>query len=214
MAKKEKKVKLTKVEKKVAKLTKKGDKLSAKYTKKGDKKALKLTKKGEKITAKHNKKVAKKEAKIAAEESKLYCQESIFHGKLSNFIGTGILQILVIALMGGIGAIPLIVLKDSPIIGIITVAIGGLIGLCWAICIGIKWNAKHTIVAGHQLTFNGTALQLAFNIVKWLILTVLTIGIYAFWLPIKVREWKAKHTISTPVEDPNANKPQITFYTY
>ena len=211
MAKKEKKVKLTKVEKKIAKLTKKGDKLSAKYTKRGDKKALKLTKKADKLAAKHDKKVAKKDAKIAAEESKLYCQGSIFHGKLRNFIGTGILQILAIALMAGIGAVGF--LADT-MVGIITTAIGAFIGLAWAICIYFNWETKHTIVAGQQLSFNGKALQLAGNMIKWIVLTVITVGIYAFWLPIKVREWRAKHTVSSPVEDPNANQPQITFYTY
>ena len=28
----------------------------------------------------------------------------------------------------------------------------------------------------------------------WLILTVITFGIFSFWIPIKLKKWKTKHT--------------------
>ena len=45
--------------------------------------------------------------------------------------------------------------------------LGGLVtiftlGICypWAFCMIYRWEAKHTVINGHRLKFNGTALQL------------------------------------------------------
>jgi uncharacterized membrane protein YjgN (DUF898 family) len=65
------------------------------------------------------------------------------------------------------------------------------------------------------LKFKASALGLLFTIIKWILLTVITVGIYALWLPIKTRRWRAKHTTATPVEEAAGyNQPQVTFYTY
>lgn len=45
-----------------------------------------------------------------------------------------------------------------------------------------------------RLSFNGSAIQLFGNWIKWLILTIITLGIYAFWLNIALKKWKTKHT--------------------
>ena len=50
----------------------------------------------------------------------------------------------------------------------------------------INWKVKHTVIDGHRLYFDGTAMQLFGNWIKWLILTVITLGIYSFWLNIKL----------------------------
>ena len=75
---------------------------------------------------------------------------------------------------------------------IITFTFG--LGTPWAICIFYKWEIEHTVVEGRRLGFNGTALELFRNWVKWFFLCIVTLGIYGFWLHIKILEWKAKHT--------------------
>lgn len=50
----------------------------------------------------------------------------------------------------------------------------------------INWKVKQTVIDGQRLYFDGTAMQLFGNWIKWLILTVITLGIYSFWLNIKL----------------------------
>lgn len=95
--------------------------------------------------------------------------ESKFTGGLLGMIGIGILQGLIIAFTFGLGA-------------------------PWAICLKQRWLAKHTIIDGRQLTFDGTGGQLFGNYIKWFLLTLITFGIYGFWLSIKMQQWIVKHT--------------------
>ena len=84
-------------------------------------------------------------------------KESKFDGGLLGLIGINILQALLITITLGIGA-------------------------PWAICIKERWIAKHTYIDGKQLVFDGTGGQLFGNYIKWMLLTLITLGIYAFWL--------------------------------
>lgn len=70
------------------------------------------------------------------------------------------------------------------------------IGICypWSVCMVYGWETRHTIIDGHRLSFNGTALGLFGLWVKWWILCFITCGIYGFWVCISIRKWKAKHT--------------------
>ena len=95
--------------------------------------------------------------------------ESKFTGGLLGLIGTGILQFLLTLFTLGIG---------TP----------------WAICLRQRWIAKHTIIDGNQLVFDGTGGQLFGNYIKWFLLTIITLGIYGFWLNIKMHQWVTKHT--------------------
>lgn len=67
-------------------------------------------------------------------------------------------------------------------------------GVPWATCIKERWTAKHTIIDGHQLYFDGNAVQLFGNYIKWVLLTIITLGIYSFWLGIKMKQWVVNHT--------------------
>ena len=71
------------------------------------------------------------------------------------------------------------------------------LGICspWAFCMIFRWEAKHTVINGHRLTFTGTAMQLFGSWIKWLLLSVITLGIYSFWIGIKLKRWKIKHTV-------------------
>lgn len=95
--------------------------------------------------------------------------ESNFSGGLLGLIGISILQWLLIVFTLGIAA-------------------------PWAICLKESWVAKHTVIDGRQLRFDGTGGQLFGNYIKWFLLTVITFGIYAFWLNIKMKQWVTKHT--------------------
>ena len=70
------------------------------------------------------------------------------------------------------------------------------LGICypWALCLVYSWEAKHTVINGKRLQFNGTAIGLFGNWIKWLLLTFVTCGIYSFWLAIALKKWKIKHT--------------------
>lgn len=95
--------------------------------------------------------------------------ESKFNGGLLGLIGISILQWLLIAVTFGLAA-------------------------PWAICLKESWIAKHTVIDGRQLRFDGTGGQLFGNYIKWFLLTIITFGIYAFWLNIKMKQWVTKHT--------------------
>lgn len=68
------------------------------------------------------------------------------------------------------------------------------LGAPWAICLKERWIAKHTYIDGRQLTFDGTGAQLFGSYIKWFLLTLITFGIYGFWLEIKMKQWQVKHT--------------------
>ena len=155
--------------------------------------------------------------------------ESKWDGRLLTLIGTGLLQILVFGIFAVIGAVvaafniyhkgsDLLTDLQNPV-NLILVIVGAAIvgfGFCWAVIIGIKWDTKHTVVSGQRLQFTAGTLNLFFNCIKWLFLTVITIGIYSFWLSIKVRQWKAKYTVSYPEieeeEEVNYVEYPITYY--
>lgn len=76
---------------------------------------------------------------------------------------------------------------------VITVCTLGL-GFPVAYCLIYHWEASHTVINGKRLVFDGTALELFGNWLKWLFFTIITCGIYAFWLNIALKKWKVKHT--------------------
>lgn len=69
-------------------------------------------------------------------------------------------------------------------------------GICrpWAVCMIYSWEAKHTVIDGHRLRFNGTAMQLFGTWLKWWVLTLVTCGIYGFWAELHLKQWITKHT--------------------
>lgn len=95
--------------------------------------------------------------------------ESKFDGGLLGLIGIGILQGLLTAITLGLG---------TP----------------WAVCMKERWMAKHTVIDGKRLVFDGKGGQLFGQYIKWLLLTIITLGIYSFWLGIKMKQWVVSHT--------------------
>lgn len=95
--------------------------------------------------------------------------ESKFTGGLLGLIGVGII---------------------SAIISVFTLGIG----VPWAVCYKEKWYTEHTIVDGKRLVFDGNGAQLFGNYIKWFLLSIITCGIYALWLGIKMKQWVVYHT--------------------
>lgn len=95
--------------------------------------------------------------------------QSKFNGGLLGLIGIGLLQLLISVLTLGIA---------TP----------------WAVCLKENWYAKHTVIDGKQLYFDGKGIQLFGNYIKWFLLTIITLGIYSFWLSIKMKAWVVSHT--------------------
>ena len=58
----------------------------------------------------------------------------------------------------------------------------------------INWEAEHTVIEGKRLRFDGNGTQLFGSWIKWFLLTIITLGIYGLWLPIKMKKWVTKHT--------------------
>ncbi len=70
------------------------------------------------------------------------------------------------------------------------------LGIClpWAYTMVYSWEAKHTVINGKRLRFDGSAVGLFAQWIKWFLLTVITFGIYGFWVDIKLKQWKVAHT--------------------
>lgn len=64
----------------------------------------------------------------------------------------------------------------------------------WALCLYYSWHFKHTVIDGKRLKFIGTGSSLFLNYIIWLILFIITFGIYGFWISIKFRKWVVKNT--------------------
>lgn len=70
------------------------------------------------------------------------------------------------------------------------------LGICypWALCMVYGWKINHTVIDGHRMNFSGSAFSLFGNWIKWFFLGIITLGIYLFWVKIKLEDWKAKNT--------------------
>ena len=66
----------------------------------------------------------------------------------------------------------------SVIVSIITLSLALPAMVCWR----ERYECRHTYIDNKQLRFDGHALQLLGKFVLWVLLTVITFGIYGFWL--------------------------------
>ena len=64
----------------------------------------------------------------------------------------------------------------------------------WSVTMIYGWKINHTVIEGRRMKFNGSAIGLFGHRIKWWFLTVITLGIYGFWVFIKVEDWKARNT--------------------
>lgn len=63
------------------------------------------------------------------------------------------------------------------------------IGASWGSCMLYSYQMKHTVYNGKRLKFEGTGGDLFVNRFKWVFLSIITFGIYIFFIPIKKTKW-------------------------
>lgn len=100
-----------------------------------------------------------------------------FDGGAGTYLGTGLLATVIIVLTLGIATPFAVVLLQ-------------------------RWKAKHTYINGHRLIFLGTGVSLFGNWLKWLALTVITLGIYSFWVAPRLTAWVVENTDFDPAFTP------------
>lgn len=94
---------------------------------------------------------------------------------------------------------------DGSLLGYVAWSILGVIisiftlglGVPWAVCNLYRWEIENTVIDGSRLQFSGTGIGLFGHWLKWWFLTIITLGIYGFWVHIKLLDWKARHTSLT-----------------
>ena len=59
----------------------------------------------------------------------------------------------------------------------------------WGSCMLYSYQMKHTVYNGKRLKFEGTGGDLFVNKFKWVLLTIITFGIYAIFIPVKKTKW-------------------------
>ena len=69
-------------------------------------------------------------------------------------------------------------------------------GICypWSVTMIYGWKINHTVIDGRRMHFTGSAVGLFGNWIKWWFLTLITFGIYGFWVFIKLEKWKVSNT--------------------
>lgn len=70
------------------------------------------------------------------------------------------------------------------------------LGICYPFALVLKerWRAKHTFIDGQQLVFTGSAVGLFGHWIKWFLLSVITLGIYLFWVGPRLQHWVTVNT--------------------
>lgn len=62
------------------------------------------------------------------------------------------------------------------------------------ICFFQRFKAKRTYIDGRRLVFTGKGISLFGKYLLWLLLCIITIGIYGLWVNVRLRKWIAQHT--------------------
>ncbi|GEC77086.1 DUF898 family protein [Microbacterium maritypicum] len=76
------------------------------------------------------------------------------------------------------------------------------LGICypWAVVMTYRWKTKHTFINGQRLRFTGSAPGLFGHWIKWLLLCIVTVGIYSFWVYPRLQKWIVEHQEIDPAQ--------------
>jgi uncharacterized membrane protein YjgN (DUF898 family) len=71
------------------------------------------------------------------------------------------------------------------------------LGICYPFAVVLieRWRAENTYLNGRQLRFIGTGWGIFGLWIKWLLLIIVTLGIYSFWVYPRLMQWKIEKTI-------------------
>jgi len=78
-------------------------------------------------------------------------------------------------------------------------------GSPWARTMYLRWEASHTHIGGDQLIFRGSGVQFIGQYLLLLLLTPLTLGIYALTFPVRLLKWQYSHTDAAPIGSQRTN---------
>ena len=67
------------------------------------------------------------------------------------------------------------------------------IGAPWGACMIYSYEINHTVYNGKRLKFEGTGGDLFVNIFKWVLLSIITLGIYTLFIPVRKTKWVISH---------------------
>ncbi len=67
-------------------------------------------------------------------------------------------------------------------------------GPAWSKIIITRWFINHTVIDSRRLTFRGTVGDLFVKYLLWGLLTTVTCGIFAWFVPVKYIKWETEHT--------------------
>jgi uncharacterized membrane protein YjgN (DUF898 family) len=106
---------------------------------------------------------------LSSPPSRAELRQFAFDGGAGTYIGTGLLAFLITVLT---------------------------LGICYpfAVVLRERWRARHSYIDGRQLVFVGTGLGLFAMWLKWLVLIIITLGIYLFWVGPRIYRWKWENT--------------------
>ncbi len=68
-------------------------------------------------------------------------------------------------------------------------------GPAWSKIIITRWFVNHTVIDSRRLTFRGTVGDLFIKYLLWGLLTSITCGIFAWFVPVKYIKWETEHTL-------------------
>ena len=86
------------------------------------------------------------------------------------------------------------------ILGYFLTAITFGIAYPWSVCFIKRWEVKHSVIGSNRLIFTGTGGKLFVKYIVWWLLSIVTLGIFLFFLPIKMEKWVASHTFDAPLD--------------
>ncbi|MBG0740655.1 DUF898 family protein [Paeniglutamicibacter antarcticus] len=71
------------------------------------------------------------------------------------------------------------------------------LGICYpfAVVLVERWRAANTYLHGRQLRFAGTGMGIFGHWIKWFLLSLITFGIYTFWVYPRLMQWKVENTV-------------------
>ncbi len=79
----------------------------------------------------------------------------------------------------------------TALVSMVTFGIAAPFMIAWQ----LRWMAEGTVYSGRQTEFDGEGTELFMNYIKWWLLSVITLGIYAaLYLPLNMNRWTAEHT--------------------
>jgi ABC-type Fe3+ transport system permease subunit len=78
----------------------------------------------------------------------------------------------------------------------------------FAIVLRERRRARHSYIDGQQLVFTGSAWNLLGKWIKWLLLSIVTLGIYLFWVGPRLQRWVWEHTDLASLEPGSASQPR------